>query len=56
MVEYKLFYKMPGIDKWKYFFFDADNDLGATLYAGDWAAKNKPTRYGVEKITTTRLV
>lgn len=56
MVEYKLFYKMPGIDKWKYFMFDADTDFAATLHAGKWVAENKPKRYGLEKITTERLL
>jgi hypothetical protein len=56
VIEYKLFYKMPGIDKWKYFFFDADNDQAALAHAGKWVAENNPTRYGLEKITTTRLV
>jgi hypothetical protein len=56
VTEYKLFYKMTGVKVWKHFFFDADNDFGATLYASGWAETNKVERYGVEKITTVRLV
>lgn len=55
-VEYKLIYKMPGIEQRKYFRFDAESDSKALSYAGHWVNNNNAKTYQVEKITRERLV
>jgi hypothetical protein len=63
MVEYKVFYKFKRFDAWRTHRFEANSDMLAMGKAGEYIntvatrnPKEEVERWGLEKITTVRLV
>lgn len=63
MVEYKVFFKIKGMDIWRTHEFNADNDFAAQVEAGKYINEKvklewfgEIERWGLEKIVRTRLI